>query len=95
MTDTLLVGIDGSEDGRRAADFAASCAKAGQKVPNGYYNLEHMLRSMARRGGKIGVCGTCMDARGITEIELVEGCHRSTMDELTDWTARADRVLVF
>ncbi len=29
MTDTLLVGIDGSEDGRRAADFAASCAKAG------------------------------------------------------------------
>jgi len=74
---------------------AAACAKAGQKVPQGYYNLEQMLRLVARRGGTIGVCGTCMDARGITEEELAEGCHRSTMDELTDWTLDADRVLVF
>lgn len=28
MTKTLLVGIDGSEGGRRAADFAATCAQA-------------------------------------------------------------------
>lgn len=74
---------------------AASCAKGGQKVPQGYYNLELMLRSVVRRGGEIGVCGTCMDARGITDLELAEGCRRSTMDELTDWTQHADRVLVF
>jgi uncharacterized protein involved in oxidation of intracellular sulfur len=74
---------------------AAAGAKAGQKVPQGYYNIEHMLRSVARRGGEIGVCGTCIDARGITEVELAEGCHRSTLDELTDWTQAADRVLVF
>jgi uncharacterized protein involved in oxidation of intracellular sulfur len=74
---------------------AAACAKGGQKVPQGYYNLELMLRSVGRRGGEIGVCGTCMDARGITDTELVEGCRRSTMDELTDWTQHADRVLVF
>jgi uncharacterized protein involved in oxidation of intracellular sulfur len=74
---------------------AAACAKAGQKVPQGYYNLELMLRSVTRRGGKVGVCGTCMDARGITEVELAEGCHRSTMEELTDWTQQADRTLVF
>lgn len=74
---------------------AASCAKGGQKVPQGYYNLESMLRSVVRRGGEIGVCGTCMDARGITDLELAEGCRRSTMDELTDWTQHADRVLVF
>jgi uncharacterized protein involved in oxidation of intracellular sulfur len=74
---------------------AAACAKAGQKVPQGYYNLEVMLRSVTRRGGKVGVCGTCMDARGITEDELADGCHRSTMEELTDWTQQADRVLVF
>ncbi len=29
MTDILLVGIDGSDGGRRAADFAATRAKAG------------------------------------------------------------------
>ena len=74
---------------------AAACAKAGQKVPQGYYNLELMLRSVTRRGGKVGVCGTCMDARAITEVELAEGCRRSTMEELTDWTQQADRILVF
>jgi len=74
---------------------AAACAKAGQIVPQGYYNLEKMLRPITRRGGEVSVCGTCMDARGITEGELVEGCRRSTMDELTQWTIRADRVLVF
>lgn len=74
---------------------AAACAKTGQKVPQGYYNLEMMLGSVARRGGEIGVCGTCMDARGIDDVELAEGCHRSTLDELTDWTQTADRVLVF
>jgi uncharacterized protein involved in oxidation of intracellular sulfur len=74
---------------------AASCAKSGQKVPQGYYNIELMLRSIARRGGEVGVCGTCMDARGITEVELAEGCRRSSLDELTDWTQSANRALVF
>jgi sulfur relay (sulfurtransferase) complex TusBCD TusD component (DsrE family) len=36
-----------------------------------------------------------MDARGITDVELAEGCRRSSLEELTDWTQRADRVLVF
>ena len=74
---------------------AAACAKGGQKVPQGYYNLELMLRSVGRRGGEVGVCGTCMDARGITDAELAEGCRRSTMEELADWTQQTDRVLVF
>ena len=74
---------------------AAACAKAGQQTPNGYYNIERMVRSVARRGSEIGVCGTCMDARGIGESELAEGTRRSTLEELTDWTQWADRVLVF
>ncbi|MFP3914178.1 MAG: DsrE/DsrF/TusD sulfur relay family protein [Actinomycetota bacterium] len=74
---------------------AAACAKSGQKVPQGYYIIERMLGSVLRRGGEVGVCGTCMDARGITDGELSEGCRRSTLEELTDWTTTADRVLVF
>jgi uncharacterized protein involved in oxidation of intracellular sulfur len=74
---------------------AAACAKAGQKVPQGYYNVADMLGAIARRGGTIGVCGTCMDARGIGEAELAQGAHRSSLDELTAWTAAADKVLVF
>lgn len=74
---------------------AASCAKADQKVPQGYYNVEVMLRGAAKHGAEIGVCGTCMDARGITEAELAEGSHRSTLDQLADWTQWADKTLVF
>lgn len=88
-----------SRDGQEARMFllgdAAACAKAGQEVPEGFYNVGRMLRIFHRRGGEVGVCGTCMDARGITDDELAEGLRRSTLDELTDWTAQADKVLVF
>ena len=41
------------------------------------------------------ICGTCMDARGIKESEIVEGSSQSTMDELGQITVKADKVLVF
>ncbi|MBI3374434.1 MAG: DsrE family protein [Betaproteobacteria bacterium] len=74
---------------------AAACGKSGQKVPQGYYNIGDMLGMIVRAGGEIGVCGTCIDARGIDEKDLVEGTSRSTLDELTTWTQWADKVLVF
>jgi len=74
---------------------AVSAAKAGQQTPNGYYNLERMLKAFITRGGKLLLCGTCMDARGLQEKELFEGGRRSSMDELADLTLGADRVLVF
>jgi len=74
---------------------AASCAKGGQKVPEGFYNLQLMLGRVVRNGAQIGVCGTCMDARGIADTELMEGARRSTMAELTAWTQWADKVIVF
>ena len=74
---------------------ATLCAKKGQTTPNGYYNLERMLRSAARRSVDIGACGSCMDARGLAEGDVVEGVHRGSMEELTDWTLWADRVIVY
>jgi uncharacterized protein involved in oxidation of intracellular sulfur len=74
---------------------AAACAKGGQKVPEGFYNLQVMLGRVVRTGAPIGVCGTCMDARGMAETELIEGSHKSTMAELTAWTQWADKVVVF
>lgn len=74
---------------------AAASAKAGQKVPSGYYNVATMLGAIVRNGGAIGVCGSCIDARGIADGELLEGAHRSSMDELTAWTLEADKVMVF
>lgn len=74
---------------------AAACAKRGQKVPQGFYNIGDMLGMVVRASGEIGVCGTCIDARGIGDTDLVEGASRSTMDELTAWTQWADKVIVF
>jgi len=73
---------------------AVACAKTGQKVPQGYYNLELMTKSITRSGA-VPLCGTCMDARGLTDAELVEGAQRSTLDELAERTLVADQVLVF
>jgi uncharacterized protein involved in oxidation of intracellular sulfur len=74
---------------------AASCARAGQKTPDGYYNVERMLRAITNKKGEVGVCGTCMDARGLSSDDLAAGARRGTLEELADWTLWADRVLVF
>lgn len=73
---------------------AVACAKQGQKVPNGYYSIERMLKPVVR-SGELLLCGTCMDARGLAQNEILEGARRSTMDELAGKTIEADRVLVF
>ena len=74
---------------------AVVAAKAGQKTPDGYYNIERMLKGLVTRGTAIGACGTCMDARGLRDDELIEGARRGTMAQLAQWTADADKVLVF
>ena len=63
---------------------AVTAARRGQKPPEGYYNVEIMLRRVLRGGGKVLLCGTCMDARGPNESEIVEGARRGTMDELAE-----------
>ncbi|MDO8606221.1 MAG: DsrE family protein [Phaeospirillum sp.] len=74
---------------------AVLCAKAGQKTPEGFYNIEKMVRRVVSGGGRVLLCGTCMDARGIAETELTEGAVRSTMDVLAAATLEADKVMVF
>jgi uncharacterized protein involved in oxidation of intracellular sulfur len=64
-------------------------------VPQGYYNVEVMLHSVARRGGEIGVCAACMDSRRISDSEVTDTTHRSSLEKLTNWVQRADRTLVF
>jgi uncharacterized protein involved in oxidation of intracellular sulfur len=74
---------------------AVAAAIANQKLPDGYYHLDRMIGTCARHGADIACCGTCMDARGITDDMLTKGAHRSTLDELADWTASADTVITF
>ncbi len=94
-----LAGALAKQDGNAVHVFligdGASSAHRNQKVPQGFYNVEVMLGSVIRHGGKVGICGTCMDARGMGDSDLAQGTHRSTLVELSEWTTWADKVLVF
>ncbi len=74
---------------------AVVCGLAGQNTPQGYYNIERMLKGLIGRA-TISVCSTCMDARGIKDEDLSEGIKRgSTSPQLAEWVAASDKVLVF
>ena len=73
---------------------AVACAKAGQQVPEGYYNAGDMVRMVAANG-EVGLCGTCLTARGIGDADVVDGARRSTLNELAELAAAADKVMVF
>ena len=98
MASTLFILNDapyGNERAYNALRLAAALAgKRGQKVPEGYYNAQLMLRKVLRKGD-VALCGTCMDARGLGEGDVIEGALRSTLAQLADWTIAADKVLVF
>jgi uncharacterized protein involved in oxidation of intracellular sulfur len=89
-----LIGRDGQQVRLFLLADGVGCAKAGQKVPPGYYSIELMLGKVIRQG-EVSLCGTCMDARGLAETELIEGAKRSTLAQLADWTVEADKVIVF
>jgi uncharacterized protein involved in oxidation of intracellular sulfur len=74
---------------------AVGCAVAGQGTPQGLYNVERMLGSVLAKGGRVSLCGTCADARGLTESSWLQGAARGSMDQLATWTVDADRVLTF
>ena len=74
---------------------AVAGARHGQKTPDGYYNIERMLKGVLAGKGRVLLCGTCMDARGLSEFDLIEGANRSSMSELAPSTASADKVLVW
>lgn len=72
---------------------AVLAVKAQQKTPD--YNVERMLRRVLGNEGLVLLCGTCMDARGLTDAELISGARRSPMDDLAAATLNADKVLAF
>ncbi len=94
-----LAGSLAARDGVKVRVFlmgdAVGCALAGQKVPEGYYNLGRMVEQLARRGGEIACCGSCLDARGIGEGMLLPGVCRSNLAQLTSWTLLSDQVMTF
>jgi uncharacterized protein involved in oxidation of intracellular sulfur len=75
---------------------AVACAKRGQRVPAGNYSLGAMLGMLAQNHGEVGICGSCLDARGVTNADLAQGTRRTSMEERAIWSGEwADKVIVF
>ena len=74
---------------------AVTAALPGQGTPQGYYNVERMLRAVTTKGGRVKLCGTCCEARGIKALPLVEWAEVGSMGDLASWTIEAERLLVF
>jgi uncharacterized protein involved in oxidation of intracellular sulfur len=74
---------------------AVTCAIPNQNTPNGYYDIERMLKAVILKKGKVKLCGSCADARWIKEMKLIVEAEMSTMKELTQWTIESDKVLTF
>jgi len=74
---------------------AVTCAVAGQHVPDDYHHLDRMIVEAAHHGTEVGLCGTWMDARGITDDMIIDSARRSSLDEVTDWVLWADKTITF
>lgn len=74
---------------------SVTAALQAQVTPQGYYNVERMLRSILGKGGEVKLCGTCCEARGIQSLPVIQGAEPSTMSQLAQWTVASDKVLVF
>lgn len=74
---------------------AVTCALPNQSTPQGYYNLERMLKSAIQKGDMVKVCGTCVETRGLKEMSLIDGVEISSMSQLAQWVVTSDKVLTF
>ena len=74
---------------------AASCALANQNTPNGYYNIERMLKSIIAGGARVKICGSCAEARGLKSAQLIKGAEISNMSALAEWVVDSDKAMTF
>lgn len=74
---------------------AVYCGLPNQTTPNGYYNIERMLKSVIRQGGEVKSCGACSEARGINKLPFIEGVQLSNMKEFSRWTVDCEKILTF
>ena len=69
---------------------AILCGIAGQN-PNEGFNIQQLIDILAAQGAEIKLCTSCVKARGLLDAKLTLG----TLDDVSEWTLWADKVLTF
>ncbi|QFU25066.1 DsrE family protein [Shewanella eurypsychrophilus] len=59
------------------------------------YNIQQMLEIILAQGSEVKYCGTCIHARGLKALAVIEGCELSTMDDLAQWVLTTDKTVTF
>ncbi|WP_044471019.1 DsrE/DsrF/TusD sulfur relay family protein [Mannheimia massilioguelmaensis] len=67
---------------------------AGQ-APNDGPNVQQTLEVLTGLGTEVKLCTSCTKARGITHLPLVKGVVLGTLDDVSEWTLWADKVINF
>jgi len=94
MADAMLKLEEDLELTLYLSNDAVACAKTGQTTPDGYYNVERMLKPILRRGTVL-VCRTCAEARGLKPEDLMDGVRIVTLGEGAEFALEADKTMVY
>ena len=95
LATTILKEYEGTEMCIFLMADAVGCAIPNQKTPDGYYNIERMLKIVVNKHGAVKLCTSCVEARGLKEMKFIDGATLSSMKELAQLTMESDRVITF
>ncbi len=70
-------------------------AKKDQKPAADQPNFGVFLEDLIKDGQEVKACIVCIKARGIAESELLSGVKVAALNDLVEWTATSDKVIVF
>ncbi len=94
MADAMLKLEDEADLTVYLSNDAVLSAKTGQLTPDGYYNVERMLKPIIRRGTVV-VCRTCAEARGLAPEDLMDGVRIVTLGEAAELALEAEKILTY
>ncbi len=57
------------------------------------YNAGELIADLIKKGAKIKLCKSCLNARG--SVEIIEGVEISNMIDYAEWILNADEVISF
>lgn len=66
-----------------------------KQSPNEGYNIQQMLEIVIAQNSQVKFCGSCVQARGLSGLDVIEGCEFATMDDLAQWVIMADKTISF
>jgi predicted peroxiredoxin len=78
-----------------SAVVLAKQGEAGNVNAEGFQPLKEMLDTFLEAGGKLYLCSPCLNLRGITKAELIEGAEIVAAGTLVDEVMSASQVVTY